>query len=120
VGNIDNDNMKLYRSKEIQISSSLKGLTRKVFEHHSNPWSAWTRLLSVPLVFVPFWTRSWRHAALVGAWLLLNPVAFPEPEDATRLLPRTFRVDRENSSLRRVPSRITILGGILTIGVRFA
>ena len=63
------------------MSSALKRLARKVFKYHSNPWSAWTRLLSVPLVFVPFWTRSWRHAALVGAWLLLNPVVFPEPED---------------------------------------
>ena len=63
------------------MSSSLKRLTRKVFEHHSNPWSAWTRLLSTPLVLIPFWTRNWRHAALVGAWLMLNPVVFPEPED---------------------------------------
>jgi hypothetical protein len=80
-GHMDNDNAKPHRSKEIQMSSPLKRLTGKVFEHHSNPWSAWTRLLSVPLVFVPFWTRSWRHAALVGAWLLLNPVVFSEPED---------------------------------------
>ena len=63
------------------MSSSLKRLTRKVFEHHSNPWSAWTRLLSTPLVLVPFWTRNWRHAALVGTWLVLNPVVFSEPED---------------------------------------
>jgi hypothetical protein len=63
------------------MSSPLKRLTRKVFEHHSNPWSAWTRPLSVPLVFVPFWSRSPRHAALVGAWLLLNPMVFPEPKD---------------------------------------
>jgi hypothetical protein len=49
------------------MPSPLKRLTRKVFEHHSNPWSAWTRLLSVPLVFVPLWTRSWKHASLVGA-----------------------------------------------------
>jgi hypothetical protein len=75
--------MKPYRSKEIRMPSALKRLTRKVFEHHSNPWSAWTRLLSVPLVFVPVWTRSWRHAFLVGAWLLLNPMVFPEPKDAS-------------------------------------
>jgi len=63
------------------MSSHLKRLTRKVFERHSNPWSAWTRLLSVPLVFVPLWTRSPRHAFIVGAWMLLNPVVFPKPED---------------------------------------
>lgn len=63
------------------MSSPLKRVSRKMFEHHSNPWSAWTRLLSTPLVLVPFWTRNWRHASLVGAWLLLNPVVFSEPED---------------------------------------
>ena len=63
------------------MTSALKRLTRKVFEHHSNPWSAWTRLMSTPLVLVPLWTRSWRHGALVGAWLLLNPVVFSEPKD---------------------------------------
>jgi hypothetical protein len=81
VGHVDYDNMKPYHSKEVRMPSPLKRLTRKVFEHHSNSWSAWTRLLSVPLVFVPFWTRSWKHASLVGAWLLLNPVVFLEPED---------------------------------------
>ena len=63
------------------MSPSPKRLTRKVFEHHSNPWSAWTRLLRTPLVLVPFWTRSPRHAALIGARLLLNPVVFPEPRN---------------------------------------
>ena len=63
------------------MSSPLKRLTRKVFERHSNPWSAWTRLLSTPLVLVPFWTRSRKHAALVGTWMLLNPIVFPKPNN---------------------------------------
>lgn len=63
------------------MSSHLKRLTRILFERHSNPWSAWTRLLSTPLVLVPFWTRTPKHASFVGAWMLLNPVIFPEPED---------------------------------------
>ena len=63
------------------MSSRLKYLSRKVFERHSNPWSAWNRLLSAPLVFVPFWTRNWKHAAIIGTWMLANPVAFPKPKD---------------------------------------
>jgi hypothetical protein len=69
------------KKKEIRVSSPLKRLTRKVFERHSNPWSAWTRLLSTPLVLVPFWTRSRKHAALVGTWMLLNPIVFPKPNN---------------------------------------
>jgi hypothetical protein len=63
------------------MSSPLKRLTRKGFERHSNPWSAWTRLLSTPLVLVPFWTRSRKHAALIGTWMLLNPIVFPKPKN---------------------------------------
>lgn len=83
MGHMDNDNAETYRSKEVRRSSPVERLTRKVFEHHSNPWSAWIRLLSTPLVLIPLWSRSWKHAALVGAWLLLNPVVFPVPKDAS-------------------------------------
>jgi hypothetical protein len=63
------------------MSSLIKRLTREVFRHHSNPWSAWTRLLSVPLVFVPIWNRSWRQGAIVGVWLIVNPIVFREPKN---------------------------------------
>ncbi|WP_265520118.1 DUF6653 family protein [Oerskovia flava] len=55
--------------------------THMVFARHSNPWSAWTRWLSVPLVLVPLWTRRWSHVAIVGAWMAANPVIFPRPAD---------------------------------------
>jgi hypothetical protein len=63
------------------VSSLIKRLLREVFKHHSNPWSAWTRLLSVPLVFVPIWTRSWREGAVVAVWLIVNPIMFREPNN---------------------------------------
>lgn len=56
-------------------------LKHNVFARHSNPWSAWTRWLSTPLVLVPLWTRRWSHAAIVGAWMAANPVIFPKPAD---------------------------------------
>ncbi len=54
-------------------------LRRTMFARHSNPWSAWTRWASTPLVLVPVWTRRRRDAALVAAWLAVNPVVFPKP-----------------------------------------
>ena len=55
-------------------------LRRKVFERHANPWSAWSRWASTPLVVVPVWTRKWTHAAPVLAWMIANAVVFPKPE----------------------------------------
>jgi hypothetical protein len=66
------------KSPELSSSDELK---RWVFARHSNPWSAWTRWLSTPLVLVPLWTRRWSHAAIVGAWMAANPVVFPKPAD---------------------------------------
>lgn len=54
---------------------------RFVFARHSNPWSAWTRWATAPLVLVPVWTRDWRHALGVGAWMAVNPILFPPPPD---------------------------------------
>lgn len=56
-------------------------LKRTVFARHSNPWSAWTRWLSTPLVLLPLWTRRWSDAAIIGAWMAVNPVIFPRPTD---------------------------------------
>ncbi|MGW0732176.1 DUF6653 family protein [Streptomyces sp. NPDC002851] len=61
--------------------SLLARTRRAIFARHANPWSAWTRWASAPLVAVPVWTRSWRHAAVVGAWFAVNPVIFPKPAD---------------------------------------
>src|SRR5918995_2109690 len=68
------------QSKGGTVSSHIKRLLRGIFRHHSNPWSAWTRLFSAPLVFVPIWTRSWRQGAILGVWLIANVIAFPEPK----------------------------------------
>ena len=54
-------------------------MKRAVFARHCNPWSAWTRWASAPLVLVPVWRRSWRDAALVGVWMAVNPMVFGKP-----------------------------------------
>lgn len=54
---------------------------RAIFARHSNPWSAWTRWATTPLVLMPVWTRRWSHAAAIGLWFAVNPVIFPKPLD---------------------------------------
>jgi hypothetical protein len=54
---------------------------RAIFARHANPWSAWTRWASTPVVLLPAWTRRRSHAVLVAVWLALNPVVFPRPAD---------------------------------------
>jgi hypothetical protein len=54
-------------------------IKRATFARHSNPWSAWTRWASAPLVLVPVWRRSRRDGVLVGVWMAVNPVVFGRP-----------------------------------------
>jgi hypothetical protein len=56
-------------------------LRRAIFARHANPWSAWTRWATTPLVLVPIWNRRWSHAAIVALWFAINPVIFPRPAD---------------------------------------
>jgi hypothetical protein len=62
-------------------TGTMAQLRRTMFARHSNPWSAWTRWASTPLVLIPVWTRRRSHAALVACWLAVNPVLFPRPAD---------------------------------------
>ena len=55
--------------------------TETTWKRHSNPWSGWTRILTYPLVYVPFWNRSWKQGAAVAAWFAANPFIFPAPKD---------------------------------------
>ncbi|WP_369829145.1 DUF6653 family protein [Mycobacterium sp. 852002-50816_SCH5313054-b] len=54
-------------------------LRRAIFARHCNPWSAWTRWASTPLILVPVWTRRRSHAALLALWFAANPFVFGRP-----------------------------------------
>ena len=55
-------------------SSRFAGVRRSVFARHANPWSAWSRWATVPLVLVPVWTRRRTHAMPVVVWWLAASV----------------------------------------------
>lgn len=61
--------------------STISRVRRAIFARHANPWSAWSRWATTPLILVPVWRRSWRDAAWVAVWFALNPVIFAAPAD---------------------------------------
>lgn len=54
-------------------------MRRFVFARHCHPVSAWSRLLTTPLLLAPFWTRRPAVIAGVATWFAVNPVMTPEP-----------------------------------------
>ncbi len=99
-------------------------IRRSVFARHANPWSAWTRWASAPLVLVPVWTRSWRHAAVVGAWFAINPVVFPRPKDerawSTRAMlgEEQWMIDRPQDAGMAINLVATVAGLLAMIAAR--
>ena len=66
------------------------GFYGRMFKRHAHPFSAWSRLLSTPLLLVPLWTRRWWWYAPIGAWLAINPVITPEAHDMSSFATRAM------------------------------
>ncbi len=113
---------------------------------HSNPWSGGTRFAAMPALLYAVYHRRWRLLAAVIAFLLINPVLFPEPDRTDNWLSEVVLAERwwyeqgHTSFEPRFPSlinylsvptllgtlyaairrrpRLTVLGGLLTIGLK--
>ncbi len=55
-------------------------LSDTAWEKHSNPWSGWTRTLSMPLLATGFYLHNWWIVAITIMWLIINPVFFSKPK----------------------------------------
>jgi len=55
------------------------------WERHANPWSGWTRVVTMPVLTLAIWSRGWIGwwslvpIALVIVWVWINPRLFPPP-----------------------------------------
>lgn len=55
-------------------------LSEKTWERHANPWSGWTRVLSIPALAVGLYLHNVWILGAVVIWLIVNPVLFPKPK----------------------------------------
>lgn len=55
-------------------------LSEKTWMHHSNPWSGWTRVLSMPALAAGLLLHNFWILGVVVVWLVINPVLFPKPK----------------------------------------
>ncbi|WP_280463288.1 DUF6653 family protein [Nocardia carnea] len=65
-------------------------LRHRIFARHAHPISAWSRLLTTPLVVAAPWTRRTDVTAGVLVWFAINPIITPEPADRTSLATRAI------------------------------
>ena len=62
-------------------------MTNETWEKHANPWSVWSRMITLPILVLAIWSRiwiGWYGWVIVGIlviWLILNPKAFKKPTE---------------------------------------
>lgn len=55
-------------------------LSEKTWEKHANPWSGWTRVLSMPGLALGLYLHNFWILGAVVVWLIVNPMLFPKPK----------------------------------------
>jgi hypothetical protein len=101
---------------------------------HANPWSGWTRLVSLPLLILAVWSRVWIGGfavvpvAAVLVWIWVNPRLFPPPRSTRAWISRAVLGERVWINRRAVPvpthhavaphllSVVALLGAAVLIG----
>lgn len=72
----------------------------ETWRRHANPWSVWTRFAAIPVFILAVWSRTWIGwwclvpLAVVVAWLIVNPSAFPPVDRPTNWASRGIYGER--------------------------
>lgn len=55
-------------------------LSEHTWERHANPWSGWTRVLSMPALAIGLYLHNFWVLGGVIVWLIVNPMLFTKPK----------------------------------------
>ena len=103
---------------------------------HANPWSIWTRFVTLPFIVLAFWSRIWLGwycvipVSVLVIWIIVNPRLFKKPANfnswgSKAVLGERIYIKRKEEPIpsgHNTPVAIltilqTIGGGILIYGV---
>jgi hypothetical protein len=83
-----------------------------LFARHAHPVSAWSRLLTTPLLLVPLWTRRWWWYVPIGAWFALNPVITPPVRDTSSFAARAILGEESWTRDPTSQPAVLVVGGL--------
>lgn len=89
-------------------------LSEKTWERHANPWSGWTRVLSMPVLAIGLYLRNFWVLGAVVVWLVVNPILFPKPKSVDNWMSKGVLGERlyykDGKKLKRdLPTLLNIL-----------
>ena len=66
--------------------SKIFGLEGDEWLKHANPWSVWTRFITLPFIVLSIWSREWIGMysvipiIILSFWIYINPRVFAKPK----------------------------------------
>jgi hypothetical protein len=88
-----------------------------MFQRHAHPLSAWSRLLSTPLLLVPLWTRRWWLYLPIGAWMAVNPVITPPAHNTSSFATRAMLGEESWSRDPKSEPMVLALTGMASVSL---
>lgn len=70
-------------------------LSEKTWARHSNAWSGWTRVLSMPVIATGLYLHSFVILGVAIVWLVINPLVFPRPKNVDNWMSRGVLGEQE-------------------------
>lgn len=110
----------------LQLVARVHRMDDTAWERHANPWSGWTRSVSLPALALILWNRdalgvwTWILVAAVVVWIWINPRLFPPPSDRDAWMTRATFGERVWLNRNAVPVPLhyrRAIGVILAITV---
>lgn len=95
-------NIEKYTAKLFQMSD-------EEWMRHANPWSGWTRMTCLPLLFMAIWSRKWlRWLAVIPVsialfWIWINPRVFKKPASTNYWMSKVTFGERVMANRENVP-----------------
>lgn len=98
-------------------------MNEKARRRHTNPWSVLTRISTIPLLGLVFWSRVWlgwwslAPIIIAISWLWLNTRIFPEPKNTNNWASKVVLGEwvRMNRKKVPIPKHHLLLPNILTV-----
>ena len=115
-------------SRAFRISERMMRMDDAAWARHANPWSAWSRVSVLPLFCLAAWSRVWigwgalGAAAVVIAWVLINPRLFRAPERTDNWMSQAVLGERDwlaeggSAALAHHRGMVTVLTVVSAIG----
>ncbi|WP_436923218.1 DUF6653 family protein [Halosimplex amylolyticum] len=77
------------------MDDSIRARAKRTFwERHANPWSGWSRTLTLPALTYAVYHRRWRLGVAAILFAAVNPLLFPKPDDADAWMTKVVLAER--------------------------